>query len=113
MKKTSFLALLGKIFPEKLSGLSVKGGGYPPFPLRFFWKKSAKVFLKASLRLSLVSNIQVDLNSIGVSGSEHEIRRNFEEEQSSKPRKLEQRGGRFVVFLPMHRFKFYVSVANF
>ena len=26
MKKTSFLALLGKIFPEKLSGLSVKGG---------------------------------------------------------------------------------------
>ena len=71
------------------------------------------MFLKASLRLSLVSNIQVDLNSIGVSGSEHENRRNFEEEQSSKPRKLEQRGGRFVVFLPMHRFKFYVSVANF
>ena len=35
MKKTSFLALLGKNFPEKLSGLSVKeGGGYPPFPLR-------------------------------------------------------------------------------
>ena len=34
MKKTSFLALLGKKFPEKLSGLSVKGGGYPPFPLR-------------------------------------------------------------------------------
>ena len=33
-KKTSFLALLGKNFPEKLSGLSVKGGGYPPFPLR-------------------------------------------------------------------------------
>merc|ERR1712155_296660 len=34
-EKTSFLALLGKIFPEKLSGLSVKGGGgYPPFPLR-------------------------------------------------------------------------------
>ena len=30
MKKTSFLALLGKIFPEKLSGLSVKGGGVPP-----------------------------------------------------------------------------------
>merc|ERR1712012_343747 len=29
-KKTSFLALLGKIFPEKLSGLSVKGGGVPP-----------------------------------------------------------------------------------
>ena len=27
MKKTSFLALLGKKFPEKLSGLSVKGGG--------------------------------------------------------------------------------------
>ena len=27
MKKTSFLALLGKNFPEKLSGLSVKGGG--------------------------------------------------------------------------------------
>ena len=26
MKKTSFLALLGKNFPEKLSGLSVKGG---------------------------------------------------------------------------------------
>jgi len=26
MKKTSFLALLGKKFPEKLSGLSVKGG---------------------------------------------------------------------------------------
>ena len=36
MKKTSFLALLGKNFPEKLSGLSVKGGGYPPFPLNFF-----------------------------------------------------------------------------
>ena len=45
MKKTSFLALLGKNFPEKLSGLSVKGGeGVPPlsakeknllfFPLR-------------------------------------------------------------------------------
>ena len=34
MKKASFLALLGKIFPEKLSGLSVKGGGVPPFPLR-------------------------------------------------------------------------------
>ena len=30
MKKTSFLALLGKNFPEKLSGLSVKGGGEPP-----------------------------------------------------------------------------------
>ena len=30
MKKTSFLALLGKNFPEKLSGLSVKGGGVPP-----------------------------------------------------------------------------------
>ena len=31
-KKTSFLALLGKNFPEKLSGLSVKGGGgTPPF----------------------------------------------------------------------------------
>ena len=29
-KKTSFLALLGKNFPEKLSGLSVKGGGVPP-----------------------------------------------------------------------------------
>ena len=29
MKKTSFLALLGKNFPEKLSGLSVKGG-VPP-----------------------------------------------------------------------------------
>ena len=27
-KKTSFLALLGKNFPEKLSGLSVKGGGH-------------------------------------------------------------------------------------
>merc|ERR1711973_996993 len=34
-EKTSFLALLGKNFPEKLSGLSVKGGGgTPPFPLR-------------------------------------------------------------------------------
>ena len=34
MKKTSFLALLGKKFPEKLSGLSLRGGGgYPPFPL--------------------------------------------------------------------------------
>ena len=30
MKKTSFLALLEKKFPEKLSGLSVKGGGVPP-----------------------------------------------------------------------------------
>ena len=30
MKKTSFLALLEKNFPEKLSGLSVKGGGEPP-----------------------------------------------------------------------------------
>ena len=29
--KTSFLALLGKNFPEKLSGLPVKGGGYPQF----------------------------------------------------------------------------------
>merc|ERR1712213_289412 len=29
-EKTSFLALLGKNFPEKLSGLSVKGGGVPP-----------------------------------------------------------------------------------
>ena len=38
-KKTSFLALLGKKFPEKLSGLSVKGGGYPPFPLRVFLGK--------------------------------------------------------------------------
>ena len=27
---TSFLALLGKNFPEKLSGLSIKGGGVPP-----------------------------------------------------------------------------------
>ena len=36
MQKTSFLALLGKNFPEKLSGLSVKGGGNPPFPLSFF-----------------------------------------------------------------------------
>ena len=27
MKQTSFLALLGKKFPEKLSGLSVKRGG--------------------------------------------------------------------------------------
>ena len=27
MQKTSFLALLGKKFPEKFSGLSVKGGG--------------------------------------------------------------------------------------
>ena len=32
MKKTSFLALLGKNFTEKLRGLSVKGGGgTPPF----------------------------------------------------------------------------------
>ena len=39
MKQTSFLALLGKKFPEKLSGLSVKGGGgYPLFPLRVFWQ---------------------------------------------------------------------------
>ena len=38
MKKTSILALLGKNVPEKLSGLSVKGGLYPPFPLRFFWQ---------------------------------------------------------------------------
>ena len=63
MKKTSLLALLGKNFPEKLGGLSVKGGaggsppflprvfwqndfplrgyggeGYPPLPLRFFWQ---------------------------------------------------------------------------
>ena len=30
--------------------------------------------------------------SIGVNGSEPEIRRDFEEEQSSEPRKLEQRG---------------------
>ena len=30
MKKTSFLALLEKNFPEKLSELSVKGGGGPP-----------------------------------------------------------------------------------
>ena len=30
MKKTSFLALLGKKFPENLSRLSVKGGGVPP-----------------------------------------------------------------------------------
>jgi len=37
MKKTSFLALLGKIFPEKLSGLS------------------AKTFLKVSLSVSLLS----------------------------------------------------------
>ena len=29
-KKTSFLAVLGKNIPEKLSGLSVKGGGVPP-----------------------------------------------------------------------------------
>ena len=29
-KKTSFLALLRKNFPEKLSGLSVKGGGCTP-----------------------------------------------------------------------------------
>ena len=29
-KKTAFLGLLGKKFPEKLSGLSVKGGGVPP-----------------------------------------------------------------------------------
>ena len=38
MKKTSFLALLGKNFPEKLSGLSVRGGGVPPFLLRVFGK---------------------------------------------------------------------------
>ena len=44
MKKTSFLALLGKKFPEKLSGLSVKGGGYPPIPLR-------KIPLKSRLPL--------------------------------------------------------------
>ena len=50
---------------------------------------------------------------MGVSGSEHEIRRDFEEEQSSEPSKLEQRGGRLVVFLPMQRFKIYVSVAIF
>ena len=30
MKKTSFLALLEKNFPEKLSGFSVMGGGVPP-----------------------------------------------------------------------------------
>ena len=29
-EKTSFLALLGKNFLEKLCGLSVKGGGVPP-----------------------------------------------------------------------------------
>ena len=38
MQKTSFLAHLGKNLPEKLSGLSVKGGGVPPFPPRFFWQ---------------------------------------------------------------------------
>ena len=33
-KKTSFLALLEKNFSEKLSGLSVKGGGGAPTPFR-------------------------------------------------------------------------------
>jgi len=35
MKKTSFLALLGKNFPEKISGLSVKGGGGTPLTDEF------------------------------------------------------------------------------
>ena len=38
MKKTSFLALLEKNFPEKLSGLSVKGGGVPPLSAKGFWQ---------------------------------------------------------------------------
>ena len=41
MQKTSFLALLGKRFPEKLSGLSVKGeGGVPPLSAKGFWQKN-------------------------------------------------------------------------
>ena len=45
MQKTPFLALLGKNFPEKLSGLSVKGGGggtvhrVPPLPAKGFLGK--------------------------------------------------------------------------
>ena len=40
MKKTSFLALLGKKFPEKLSRLSVKGGeGVPPISAKGFLEK--------------------------------------------------------------------------
>ena len=40
MQKTSFLALLGKNFPEKLSGLSVKGGGgVPPLSAKGFLAK--------------------------------------------------------------------------
>ena len=44
MKKTSFLALLGKKFPEKLSGLSVKGGGggAPPLPAKGFLAKNGQ-----------------------------------------------------------------------
>ena len=38
-KKTSFSAILGKKFPEKLSGLSVKGGGVPPLSAKGFLAK--------------------------------------------------------------------------
>ena len=39
MQKTSFLALFGKNFPEKLSGLPVKGGGGTPFSAKGFLAK--------------------------------------------------------------------------
>ena len=64
-KKPSFLALLRKKFPEKLSGLSVKGGGYSPFPLRkkpsfftlisFFGVTETKSILFSKLALSFLS----------------------------------------------------------